>query len=563
MLLVDIGLIILFATILAFISRLFRQPLILAYIVAGVILGPIGLNLISNISIIQAFAEIGIAFLLFIVGMEINFSKLKHVSFPAILTGFINSAILFSTGFLIAHLLGFTKLEPYYFGIIIAFSSTMLVLKLLSDKEELSTLHGRVIIGVLLLEDLLAILAISMFSSPVFTPSSLLLYLVKGAALLVIALLVGKVFLPPIFKFAAKSQELLFLASISTCFGFALFCYYLNFSIIIGAFIAGVALGTLPYSTEIVWKIKPLKDFFVTLFFVSIGMLLVFTNFTSILKPFLILLGVIWIAKPIILTLLVKSQGYTIRTAALTGISLTQIGEFALIIVSAGLVLGHISQEMFTLTVFLLVTTMVTTSYILKHNNQIFNFLSPALKILEIIPTYKETLEYKTKKLKKPIIIFGGHRTGRVVIDELKKLKKEVIVVDFNPDIIKILMRKRIPCVYGDVSNPDVLKEANIKNSPLVISTIPHLQDNLFLIKNIREIDKKIPVFVTAIHMHEAKTLYKEGASYVILPHILTGEMISEILKKILRRKGDLKKLKSKHKSQLRRYFNHFIELTK
>jgi len=563
MLLVDIGLIILFATILAFVSKLFRQPLILAYIVAGVVIGPIGLNLISEALIIQSFSEIGIAFLLFIVGMEINFSKLKHVSIPATITGLINSAILFSTGFLIAHLLGFTKLEPFYFGIIIAFSSTMLVLKLLSDKEELDTLHGRVIIGVLLLEDLLAILAISMFSSPEFTLNLLLLYLIKGVAILLIGLLIGKVFLPPIFKFAAKSQELLFLASISTCFGFSLFCYYLNFSIIIGAFIAGVAIGTLPYSTEIIWKIKPLKDFFLTLFFVSIGMLLTFTNFSSIIRPFLILLGIVLIAKPIILTLLVKSQGYTIRTSFLTGISLTQIGEFALIIISAGLVLGHISQEMFTLTLFLLVTTMISTSYIMKHKDQIYNLFVPITRILDKIPSSKETVEYKTKKLKRPIILFGGHRTGRVIIDSLKKLKKEIVVIDFNPDIIKILMNKGIPCIYGDVSNPKVIQRATIKEAPLVISTIPRLEDNLFLIKNIRAINKKVPIFVTAIHMHEARTLYKEGASYVILPHILTGEMISTILNKIVKRKGEITKLKKKHKSQLRKYFNNFTQLTK
>jgi Kef-type K+ transport system membrane component KefB len=274
----DIGLMIIVATTFAYFAKLIKQPLIPAYVLTGIILGPV-LGVITNMGTIRMLSEIGITFLLFIVGLEINFKKLKNIGLVATLGGTIQIMVLFSLGFIIASVLGFLPMEALYVGIILSFSSTMVVIKLLSDKRELDTLHGRLIVGFLLTEDFFAILALSIL--PILNDFSILLLassLLKGVSIVIAAWLASKYVFPKMFKFAAKSQELLFLMSIAVCFIFATLFSYIGLSIIIGAFIAGVTLANLPYNVQIISKVSSLKDFFATIFFVSLGLELILTS---------------------------------------------------------------------------------------------------------------------------------------------------------------------------------------------------------------------------------------------------------------------------------------------
>jgi len=549
----EIGIVIILATLLSFIVKLFKQPLIPAYVIAGLILGPIGLGLIKDPEAIRTLSELGIAFLLFVVGLEVNLKKLKYVGPAAILGGLLQILTVYFIGFYVAIKLGFLPFEAIILGLVMTFSSTMIVVKLLSDSEQIDTLHGRIVLGILLLQDLAVFVTIPLLATlDSFSWTIASIVLIKAFLLFVGAFLFGKYIFPGLFNFAAKSQELLFMSSITVLFLFTILAHLLHFSIVIGAFVAGLALANLPYHHDIRGKVNPLKSFFATLFFVSLGMQLtpISSEFFKIIGIFFLIVVLI---KPIIIHLLMRFFGYEKRTSFLAGLSLGQVSEFSLIIVTLPLVFNLISPGTFSMVIFLAIITMVLTSYILEFQNNIYMVFLPMLNLFEkIIPIkIKQKLEYKSGKRETNTILIGAHRMGGIFLESLLKFKKRVLVIDNNPEIIKTLINRKITCVYGDARNKEILDTLNLKKVKTIISTVPQPVENLFLIDYIKNKNPEVSIFVTANHFHEAKKMYKAGADYVILPHLLTGEKVSLMLKKSFETKSYLKKLTKKHRKLL------------
>lgn len=547
----DIGLMIVVATTFAYFAKLIKQPLIPAYVLTGIVLGPI-FGLITNKETIKMLSEIGITFLLFIVGLEINFKKLRNIGLVATLGGTIQIMVLFGLGFIIASVLGFLPLEALYVGIILSFSSTMVVIKLLSDKRELDTLHGRLIVGFLLTEDFFAILALLIL--PILNEFSVLLLvssLLKGISLVIAAWLASKYVFPKMFKFAAKSQELLFLMSIAVCFIFAILFSYIGLSIIIGAFIAGVTLANLPYNIQIISKVSSLKDFFATIFFVSLGLELILSSVAKIMVPAVIFFLLILFFKPIITMFLCSFFGYEKRTSFLTSFSLNEISEFSLIIVAQGLLLGQISQEVFSLTVVLAIATIIGTSYFFNFHDKLYSKIASKLEFFDRFPKAEFELESLPKEVKNHVIICGYNRIGYSIVRKLRSLRKKILVVDFNPEVIKKMIRQNITSIYGDIGDIDLLGRLSIKKAKMIISTVPTEQDNLLLIREARRMNKEILIYVTANHIEEALALYDAGADYVILPHFLGGEHVSLLIDAFT---GDLNRI-------IENKLNHIKEL--
>ena len=547
----DIGFIVILSTLLAYIARLIRQPLIPAYVIAGIILGPY-LGFITNFDIISNLSEIGIAFLLFIVGLEIDIKKLKDVGLVASLGGAIQIVSVFALTFIISILMGFFTIESVYLGLIVAFSSTIVVVKLLSDKREVDTLHGRIIIGILLLQDIFAIFALSILSQADFSILALLLALAKGFVVIMASLLAGKHLLPRLFKFAAKSQELLFIASIATAFLFSMLINSIGFSIAVGAFIAGIILNV-PYNIEIIGKIKPLRDFFSVLFFVSLGMQLSLKTLSAIISPLLIFVFLVIILKPLIVMFLCSFFGYSKKTSFTTSLSLGQISEFSLILAAMGLSYGYLSQGIFSLTVLLAVVTIIITAYFINYSEMAYRIFSPFLGIFDKFAVKYKSLEYMPAKIKNFVLLCGYNRIGYSIIKSLRKMKRKHIVVDFNPEVIKKLIAEKVPCIYGDVGDIEILERLDLKNASMIISTVPDKNDNLLLIHESKKSDKRVVVFATANQIDEALELYNAGADYVILPHFLGGEHVSLILETFGK---NLKKIivkKISHIEELRR----------
>jgi len=565
----DIGIIIIMAAVAAFFAGKFKQPLIPAYIFAGLLIGPVfeiftgidwfnqllhlpaGFRIITDQNLIRTLSEIGIAFLLFMVGLEIDLKKLKDIEKVAAIGGFLQVAILFLIGLLIAYFMLYTPIEAVYIGLVVAFSSTMVIIKVLSDRKELDTLHGRIAIGILIVQDIIAIFALIVLGS---LGEHLLLRLsgslFGGAALFLVAFFLSKFVFSGMFRFAAHSRELFFLLSISICFMFALFFNRLGYSIAIGAFVAGVSLGNLPYNFEIIGKVKSLRDFFATMFFVSLGLQLPLDNVLQLLLPLVVLMLAVLIIKPLIFMILIGLFGYKKRTSFLTSLSLAQISEFSLILIAQGMLLGHISEQIFTVTILLAIATISLSSYFLKFEYKIYSWLSPELSIFERQRTQEDALEFVPKE-KHEVVLIGYDRTGYSVFHRLLKQKRKFLVIDYNPEIIKKLIKAKIPCIYGDAGSHEILDKIDFKSIKYLISTIPDHQTSLFIVKKAKRANEKVVIFVTTYQVDDALSLYDLGADYVILPHFLGGHHASVLLEEASKDITKLIKRKIKHIKEL------------
>ena len=590
----ELGVIIIVATFFIFLAKIFKQPFLPAYILTGILLGPafgswihsLGFNFvgfITNIEGIREISEIGLAFLLFIVGLELSLKKLKDVGSVTVLGTTIQFVILSVSGFFLSKVF-FSTQTSIFIGIMLAFGSTMVVIDILSKKNELDTLHGRIAIGILLVQDIIAILSITLLSGisnasgGLMTFLAILLAFIKAGLLVLITFASAKWIFPKAFKLAAKSQELLLLSSISVAFLFSILAdkigeivlFFLNlfgfdvsfqvaqlitpgFSLAIGAFLGGVALASSPYALEIIGKISPLKDFFATIFFVSLGVQLTFENFGLIVIPTIVFLIFLLFFKPVVIAFITALFGYEKRTSFMTGISLFQVSEFGLIVIGLGYATNQIQNEsIFSMTVLLVAITMVLTSYAVEHKNFLYNKIGKKMYYLNLVTLNNPNLEYlPDSKMKKEVVLVGYNRIGYSVLNTLKRLKKNFLVLDYNPSVIKHLIKQKIHCIYGDAKDPETLSKLHLKKAKFVISTVPEMSVNSLIIKKTRAVNKKAIIFVTAYIPKDALELYDLGADYVVLPHYLGGDHMSMIFEDV---SSDVTTL-IKHK------FNHIQEL--
>jgi len=557
----ELSLVIAIALVLASIMKLIRQPLIIAYIFSGVIVGPMFLNLVKSQSTLVAFSQIGIAFLLFILGLNLNLEILKEVGLVAFITGI--GQVLFTSviGYFIATSFGLSHLSAIYVSIALTFSSTIIIVKLLSDKNDLDTLYGRISIGFLIVQDIIAIfilMFLSGFVLDVSIPSLLLTTLLKGMCFILILFLISKYALPGLLHNIAKSQELLFLFSITWCFIISVASYYLNFSIEIGALLAGISLAASPFHYEISRKIRPLRDFFIIIFFVALGSQMTF-SITNLIIPAIVLSVFVLIGNPLIVMTLIGLFGYKKRTGFLAGLTVAQISEFSLILVALGLKLGHLSPEIVSMVTIVGIITITGSTYMILNGNALYNLLAKYLTIFERKNTKMEEISYHNKTKKYQVILFGYNRTGYSLVKKLQKMKKKLLIIDFNPEVIKKLAKENIPCKYGDASDIELLNELHLKKIKMIISTIVDPEVNLQLINKTKEMNKKAIIIIKANQIDEALELYDAGANYVILPHFLGGEHASLLIEKY---KGNLSKffkIKSNHIEELkkRKEFGH------
>ncbi len=549
----ELGIIIILATLGGLLARLCRQPLIPAYILAGILLGPV-FGLIKSSAVLDSLSLFGIAFLLFIVGLELDITKLRDIGKVASLGGIVQVFLTFVLGYFVAQLLGFSHLSAIYLGLILSFSSTMIVVKLLGDKRELNTLHGRIVVGILLMQDIIAIFALSSLATMNgFSPSLFVIALLKAAIVLLIVFLCSKFIFPGLFHRIASSQELLFLGALSICFVFALLVNAIGFSIAIGAFIAGVSLAHLPYNIEIIGKVKSLRDFFATIFFVSLGLNLSFGAMQHLVWPLVFLTLFVLLLKPFIILLHVILFGYAKRTAFLSASSLAQISEFGLILAAQGVAAGHIPQDILTLTVLLAMITITLTSYAIKFDIVLYKRLSGLLDKLGIAAFSKRRFHYlPDEQLHYDVVLVGYDRIGYDILASLKRSRKSFVVVDFNPDIIKQLIAHRIPCIYGDISDEEVLERIDFSKTRLVVSTVPAHDVNTALIHKVKRQGHKTITFVTAESINDAMRLYHAGADYVILPHFLGGERLSSMVEEFDGNLAKVTGLKYRHLDELR-----------
>jgi Kef-type K+ transport system membrane component KefB len=549
-----ISLIVAISALLTILARIIKQPPIIAYLIAGIIVGPLVLNWIgiSSLStgILQSFARIGVAFLLFIVGLSLDFRLLKEIGKASTITGIIQVAIITFLGTLLSIFLGFDNLTALYIGVALAFSSTVVVVKILSDKKELETLHGKIAVGILIIQDILASIALMVL--PVIkeiNENNIIQILEKfGAAivLIVFVFLLAKFAFNRFMNYLAKSQETLFLFGIAWALALATIFYALGFSMEIGALIAGMSLASSKYALDLEGKMKPLRDFFIVLFFVFFGSQL--TTITwSLLKVAIILSIFVMIIKPLIAMYILKFLGYTKRTNFLASISLAQVSEFSLILVMLGFSIGQLNQEIMNLSVLVALITIGLSTYAMNYSHKLTENLSGFLSLFE--GKIKQKDECKNNCY--DIILIGYHRIGFKLFETLKNLNKKLLIVDYNPKVVLNLQDKKIASIYGDVGNKNFLNDLPLAKAKLIISTIPEESSNI-LIKEVLKEHKSAATFIATVEQpRQAIDLYNEGIDYVLIPHHLGGEFAAHMIKDFGLDKDKYDKKGKEHKKQL------------
>ena len=546
---ISLSLAVVFAVIVSGFMRVLKQPLIVGYIFTGIIVGPYFFNLFSTNEIFETLSQLGIAFLLFMVGMHLNPRAIKEVGKVSLVTGI--GQIIFTSiiGFLISLALGFSILVSVYISIALTFSSTIIITKLLYDKKDIDSLYGKIAIGFLIVQDLVAIIILMVVSS-YSDGASLNLWTTLLRGLIILSLLFAFSFfvLPKLVKRAAKSSEFLVLFSVGWALAIASLFHYLNFSLEIGALLAGMALSLSPFSAEISSKMKPLRDFFIVLFFIIIGSQIVFLHVAQNILPIILFSLFILIGNPLIVMIIMKYFGYTKRTGFFAGLTVAQISEFSIILVALGVSVGHLTSEILSMVTMIGLITITGSTYLILYSNSIYQRISKYLSIFE-----KKKINGDKKFLKKnyDALLFGYNRTGFDILKTLVKLKKNYLVVDFNPDTIAVLKKFKIPSLYGDAEDSELLNELNLDKTELVVSTVPDYKTNILLMEFIRRANPKAVVIMRAENFDEAIELYKKGADYILTPAFLGGEHISKMIDKFKINKKEYEKEKEKHLKRL------------
>ncbi len=549
----EIGLILLVTTLFVHLFRLLKQPTIIPYILTGMILGPLGFNVLQSQEALRTFSVIGVAFLLFIVGLNLNIKLLKDVGKVSAIAGL--SQLLFTTliGLFLIQYIGFSLIEAGIISLALAFSSTIIVVKLLTDKNDLDTLYGKIALGFLIVQDFVAIFAImfiSSFSHKGIVTNELFLTILKGILLFIIAVIMNKLFVTKFMAKAAENQEVLLISSLSWCFLFMMISYALGFSLEIGAFLAGITLAAVPYTYQISSRVKPLRDFFIMAFFVSIGASIVIAPVKQLLTPIILASLFVLIGNPLIVMIILGILGFKKRTGFLTGLAIAQTSEFSLILVNLASSLNLVSKDGVYLTTLVSLITITLSTYFIIFNDKLYNFFSPYLDIFERKKLKENNFTFHAKRKRYDIVLLGQNRLGYGIVNELQKNKKSFVVVDYNPTIVKRLREKNIPCFYGDIADTEILKGILRYKPQLIISTVNTFDENLIVTKSFRK-KKNIMIIVTAPTMEKALDLYKEGADYVIIPHILGGEKFAEMVKGSKFSKKQLTKVREEHITQI------------
>jgi Kef-type K+ transport system membrane component KefB len=546
-LLSSIGICVAAAALLALAGHRLRQPLILAYLVTGVLIGPVGFDLVKDRESIQTVAEIGLILLLFMIGLEIDLKKLVAAGRPVLVAGALQVPICIGIGLAFFYWLGFRdeggQFALLYLAACLSMSSTLIVVKLLYDKRELDTLPGRITLGILVCQDLWAVAMLAVQPNLLHPDAApLLLSLLKGLLLVLWSLAVSRYILPRLFRAVARQPELVLTTALAWCFFLAGAANFVGLSREMGALIAGISLSTFPYNIDVAAKVTNLRDFFITLFFVALGMQIPVPSLGIVLVA--LAAGAFLLLSRAVIFPILYALGMGHRVSLVTSINLAQISEFSIVIASLGLARGQISAPIVSIVIITFAVTSVATTYLVGSNDAIAEAISWLLKRIRIHDLDRVASgEAAAGHPDFGLVFLGFFRDASSILFELesakwgsarRRLLEETIVIDFNPDVIRELKKRNVHCIYGDIAHIDTLRHAHVRAPRLVVSTITDEilrgTTNLRILHSARRLWPDAAVLVTTEHIPQAMHLYAEGADFVYLPRLHSAEQIAEVI---------------------------------
>lgn len=527
----ELGSIFALSILLAWFVQAVRLPFILGYLLVGVLAGPVALNLIQAHEALEVFSQLGVASLLFVIGLGLHPSLIREIGKPAALIGLGQVACTAIAGWVLNRWLGFSGMASVFLSLALTFSSTIILSKALADRREEGTLHGKISLGILLVQDLVAT-ALLVVLSYVLRPASesvpVSMLLAKVIFLTGIIFLVAKYILPRFTRLFAASQEFLLLFSIAWMVGVSVLFQLVGLSIEVGALVAGVALASSPYRFEIGSKMRLIRDLFLVVFFVSLGSHLTWDGISSVAFPALVLSAFVLILKPLFTMILMGLLKYNKRTSFLTGLGIAQVSEFSFVLLLLAIKAGYASNELLSLATLVGMLTIAISSIGFSISHKIFRVLSPLLSVFERKGAVHEMIHEERFSA----ILFGCHRVGMDFIQTLEKKNLSYLVVDFDPGVVQQLELRGVPCRYGDAGDNEFLEELHLSQVKLIISTIPDHESNLALLAKVKKHNPEAILILIAHSPQEARLLYEEGATYVIMPHFLGGNYAAMLLEK-------------------------------
>jgi Kef-type K+ transport system membrane component KefB/Trk K+ transport system NAD-binding subunit len=515
-----------------------RQPLIVSFLAVGILAGPSGWGVIESHDKIELLAHIGISLLLFVVGLRLDLQIIRMVGPVALATGLGQVVFTSLIGFLIAIAMDISLVGAAYLAVALTFSSTIIIVKLLSDKKEIDSLHGRIAVGFLLVQDIAAILALIGLTalggglSGGRAPAIQTLFIfAKGVAFLVLIALLMRFVLPGLLRRLARSQELLVLFAIAWAVMLGAAGDALGFSKEVGAFLAGISLASTDYREAIGARLVTLRDFLLLFFFIDLGTRLEFGLLGTQLDKAALFSLFVLIGNPLIVMAIMGIMGYRCRTGFMAGLAVAQISEFSLILGALGVSLGHIDMNVMGLITLVGVVTICASTYMILYSGKLYEWLSPFLKLFERRNPYREAeADESMAGTDAQIILLGLGNYGGQIVSHLLERGKPVLGVDFDPQTLSRYRERGLPVVYGDGTDPELLDLLPVDRARWVVSTVRERDLNMTLLRLLRSRRFNGKTAVAAHDEDEASMMRAAGADVIFLPYHDAAEYASDAL---------------------------------
>jgi Kef-type K+ transport system membrane component KefB len=536
------------ASVVGAICLWLRQPLISAFILVGVLVGPVGLDWVHAHDQVELFAELGVSVLLFVVGLKLDPTLIRTVGMVSVVAGIGQMILTAALGYGLALAFGLQSLAAFYVAAALTFSSTIIIVKLLSDKREIDALHGRIALGILIVQDIVVVLLMLVIGAygveiqDVNFALELVEVFAKATGFLVLVGLVTRFVLPLLLNSLARSSELIVLFAIAWAIGLASLGVVLGFSQEVGALVAGISLAATPYRASLAARLVTLRDFLLLFFFIDLGVHIDVAHLATAVVPAIVLSLFVLIGKPLMVMALMGSLGYVRQTGTMTGLTLGQISEFSFILAALGLSMGHISEETVGLITLIGLITIGFSTYMILYAYRIADWLSPVLGVFERTMHHpEEDLGDSSTYRQVDVVIFGLGRYGRNIARELHDRGFRVLGVDFDPEVVRFWHLQGLPTLYGDAEDPELFHSIPLSHAKWVINTIRGQDQCLVLLHTLKQHNFKGRIALTAHTVNDKEALMNVGADLVLLPFRDAAREAADLLRESRDQKLDSK----------------------
>ncbi len=531
---VSVALILALAVAGGAIAKLLRQPVVVSFIVVGILAGPTAFNLVEGAEEIRLFAKFGIAILLFLVGLKLDFHMIRSTGKVALIAGLSQVAFTAAVGFGLAVLFGFELTTALYIAVALTFSSTIIIIKLIGDKRELDTLYGRIAVGILIVQDILVVAAMVVIVT-IGTPgegsvvTDLVVTLASSAVFLGVAAFASRFVLEKVLDWISKSPELTLLFGVAWAIVLAAVSTLIGLSMEIGAFVAGVSLASTAYRESLGARMVSLRDVMLLFFFIELGASLTFADALGQLWPAIVLSVFVLVGKPLIVFAIMGWMGYRSITSFRTGVALAQISEFSLILIALGFSLGQVDSAVLSLVTLVAVFTITVSSYLILYTDRLYSMMQGFMRFFE--RGKAEAVDEESQSLSFDAIVIGSGRFGTEVISGLISSGSSVLAVDLDPDALARARELGAETLFGDVGDPDFAKTLPMHQSDTLICTAPDRSTNTLLLGSIKSLGYEGKIYLTALDNQTAEMFAKDPQVTTIRPLKMAANRIVKQLK--------------------------------